>query len=298
MFNFSRFKLLALVVLSVTLYFGSIGGCSGSSTSGTRVRISGFVLSVDGETDDVAGIKVAVVNPGNGERRSGVQTTNADGAYSLNVNVKGRSEVLTLIFTSGLEVFSDTFIFTRGSEIVLNVSLAGSGDVEIADNDYEVVQGRISLDGDRSFVFVNAIGLTTPARANLTILGGGNTCMRLRDTSSVIIGVRNFIMDTCGQGINATNSSVVTIDASVNFEIQSLAASVEAANSAVVSLSGENNFTMEASVDLFAIVGRGTSATIVNGGEDAPSSCLITGTEGAFVTNDTATVDIPDSCEP
>ncbi len=297
MFKFSKFKLLALIVLSVTFIFGSIGGCS--STSGTRVRISGFVLSVDGNSNDVAGISVVVINPDNDERRTRVQTTNADGAYSLNVNVKGRSEVLTLIFTTlGVEVFSDDFIFTRGSEIVLNVSLAEDGDVEIADNDYEIVQGRISLDGDRSFVFVNALGLTTPARANLTILGNGNTCMRLRDSSSVIIGVLNFIMDTCGLGINATNSSVVTIDASVDFEIQSVAASVEAANSADVSLSGANNFTMEASVDLFAIVGRGTSATTVNDGMAAPSSCLITGTEGAFVTNDTATVDIPDSCEP
>ena len=297
MFKFSKFKLLALIVLSVTFIFGSIGGCS--STSGTRVRISGFVLSVDGNPNDVAGISVVVINPGNQERRTKIRTTNEDGAYSLNVNVKGRSEVLTLLFTTlGAEVFSDDFIFTRGSEIVLNVSLAGDGDVEIADNDYEIVQGRISLDGDRSFVFVNALGLTTPARANLTILGNGNTCMRLRDSSSVIIGVLNFIMDTCGLGINATNSSVVTIDASVDFEIQSVAASVEAANSAIVSLSGADDFIMEASVDLFAIVGRGTSATTVNDGMAAPSSCLITGTEGAFVTNDTATVDIPDSCEP
>jgi len=233
MIKFSKFKLIPLIVLSVTFIFGSIGGCS--STSGTRVRISGAVLSVDGDPNDVAGISVVVINPGNQERRTRVRTTNEDGEYSLNVNVKGRTEVLTLVFTTlGAEVFSEDFIFTRGSEIVLNVSLAGSGDVEIADGDYVVTQGRISIDGDRSFVFINTLGLTTPARANFTILGNGNTCLRVRDNATVLIGVLNFIMDTCNTGIRATNNTSVVIDASVDFEIQSVGASVEAANNAIV----------------------------------------------------------------
>ena len=206
---------------------------------------------------------------------------------------------MTLLFTTlDDEIFSEDFIFTRGSEIVLSVSLAGNGDVVIADGDYEVTQGRINLDGDRSFIFANALGLTTPARANLTIIGSGSTCIKLRDTASVIIEVLNFLMDNCGNnGIGASNNSTVAINASVDFEIQSSNASVEAANNASVELSGENDFTME-SLSEFAIVGRGASITTVNDGMAAPNSCLIAGIVGSFITNDTATVDIPASCEP
>ena len=297
MFKFSKVKLFAFLVLTVTIVFGSIGGCS--SSSGTRVRISGFVLSVNGDTNAVAGISVVVINPGNGNRRTRVQTTGIDGGYSLNVNVKGRSEVLTLIFTTpGLDAFSDAFIFTRGSEIALDVSLEGNGNVNIADGDYEVAQGRINLDGNRAFVFTNAPNLVTPARANFTILGNGNTCIRLRSDAAVVIDVLNFFMDTCDFGIRATNNSTVAISASNDFDIQSVSASVEAANNADVALSGVDDFMMEASLELFAIVGRGASVTTVNDGQADPNNCLITGTEGAFVTNDTATVDIPASCEP
>jgi len=52
MFTFTKLKLFAFLVLTITIVFGSIGGCS--STSGTRVRISGFVLSVDGDPNAVA----------------------------------------------------------------------------------------------------------------------------------------------------------------------------------------------------------------------------------------------------
>ncbi len=55
---------------------------------------------------------------------------------------------------------------------------------------------------------------------------------------------------------------------------------------------------MEASVELFAIVGRGSSITTVNDAQADPVSCLIAGIVGSFITNDTATVDIPASCEP
>ena len=53
---------------------------------------------------------------------------------------------------------------------------------------------------------------------------------------------------------------------------------------------------MQATLDTFAIVGGGASATTVNEGQADPNACTIEGTEGAFITNGSAIVDLPANC--
>lgn len=288
---------LALVLISC---FDVTGGGGGGGGPG-RVRISGVVTSVNGDSGDVFGILVEARDADSGRRLGKSTETSASGDYELKVKAKGFQRLIELEFTTPLpfsETFSESFLITKKSEVFLDVRLESPGQVIIDDVDgggYQVNQKRIKIRGGKSFIFSGAeFGITTPQQADFTINGRSGDCIEAKNNSLVSIDVKNFTAANCANGISAQDDSDISIDASEGFEIFSSKNGVRSSNRAFAELTGGELFSINSGD--FGISAGGQSTVIVDL-MSPPVDCEIFGGRGdTNQDSPSATIIVPAGC--
>ncbi len=279
--------------------FDVTGGSGGGGPG--RVTISGVVTSVNGDSDDVFGILVEARDANSGRRLGKRAETSIIGAYQLKVKAKGFQRLIELEFTTPLpssETFSESFLITKKSDVLLDVRLQSPGQVIIDDvegSGYQVNQKRIKIRGGKSLIFSGAeFGITTPQQADFTINGRSKDCIKARKNSSVSIDVKSFTAANCANGILAENNADVSIDASENFEIFSSRNGVRSRNQASAQLTGGEVFSINSGD--FGISAGGQSTVVVDL-MSPPVDCEIFG--GLGDTNEdspSATIIVPSAC--
>lgn len=280
--------------------FDVTGGGGGGGGPG-RVTISGTVTSVNGDSDDVFGILVEARDANSGRRLGKRTETSPFGGYQLKVKAKGFQRLIELEFTMPLppsETFSESFLITKKSEVILDVRLESPGQVIIDDVDgggYQVNQRRIKIRGGKSFIFSGAeFGITTPQQADFTINGRSGDCIKARNNSLVSIDVKNFTAANCANGISAQDNADVLIDASENFEIFSSNNGVRSSNRAFAELTGGEVFSINSGN--FGINAGGQSTVIVDL-VSPPVDCEIFGGRGdTNQESPSATISVPAAC--
>jgi hypothetical protein len=280
--------------------FDVIGGGGGGGGPG-KVKISGMVTSVNEDTGDVFAISIEARDPNNGKRLGRSTETSVFGAYQLKVPAKGFQRLIELVFTTPLpfsQTFSEFFLITKDSEVLLDVRLESPGQVIIDDVDgggYQVDQKRIKIRGGKSFIFSGTeFGITTPQQADFTINGRSRDCIKAKKNSLVSIDVKNFSAANCANGISAKNNANISIDVSEDFEIFSSKNGVRSSNQAFTELVGGEVFSINSGD--FGISAGGQSTVIVDL-MSPPVDCEIFGVRGDINEESlSATISVPDGC--
>lgn len=280
--------------------FDVTGGGGGGGGPG-RVTISGVVTSVNGDDGDVFGISVEARDANSGRRLGKSTETSPLGNYELKVKAKGFQRVIELQFTTPLpssETFSESFLITKKSDVLLDVRLQSPGQVIIDDIDgggYQVNQKRIKIRGGKSFIFSGSeFGITTPQQADFTINGRSGDCIKATNNSLVSIDVKNFTAANCASGILAEGNAGVSIDASEEFEIFSSKNGVRSINRAFAELSGGEVFSINSGD--FGISAGGQSTVIVDL-MSPPVDCEVFGSRGdTNHESPSATIIVPAAC--
>jgi hypothetical protein len=290
---------LALILIGC---FDVTGGGGGGGPG--KVTISGMVTSVDEDTGDVFGISIEARDPNTGKRLGKSTETGVFGSYQLKVPAKGLQRLIQLTFTTPLpfsQIFSEFFLITTDSEVLLDVRLESPGQViidDVAGGGYQVDQKRIKITGNKEFIFSGpAFGISTPQQADFTINGRTNDCIKANKKSSIVIDVQNFSATNCAVGINANKSAAISIDASNSFEISSRDSGVNSSNQTSTNLSSGEEFVINSSQD-FGIRAGGQSSVVVDL-LVPPVDCVISGGKGDINQQSaTATIDVPAGCLP
>ncbi len=297
----ASFFMMSSIIFGLFLVscFDVTGGGGGSGPG--KVRISGVVTSVNGDGEDVFGILVEAIDANSGRRLGKTTETSAFGAYELKVKAKRFQRLIELQFTTPLpfsETFSETFLITEKSEVLLDVRLESPGLVIIDDVDgggYQVNQKRIKIRGGKSFIFSGPeFGINTPQQADFTINGRSGDCIKAKNNSSVSIDVKNFTAVNCINGILAEGNAEVSIDASEEFEIFSSRNGVKSSNGAFAEISGGEVFSINAGD--FGVSAGGQSTVIVDL-MSPPVDCVIFGSRGdTNQESPDATIIVPAAC--
>lgn len=301
LFRETTFILILLIAMSLNLVscFDTFDGGGGGKK---KVRINGMVTSVNGDPNAVFGITIEARDPNTGKRLGKSTTTGALGVYQLKVPSKGQTRLIELFYTTPSptsEIFSEFFIITKNSEVLLDVMLESLSQVIIDDVDgggYQVDQKRISIGESKRFIFSGTeFAITTPQQADFTIDGKSKDCINAQKNSTLVINALNFTAGNCKVGIRANNKAIITIGAVESFEVFSKKSGIRSKKSAITTLNSGENFTINSS-NAFGIQAEGQSSVIVDI-MVPPVECEIFGANGDInQESSNAIISVPVGC--
>jgi hypothetical protein len=202
-------------------------------------------------------------------------TTDAQGDFQVTVP---RGGDVTLRFETSSFTTSTLVTVTPDSEVALDVTLLPLDPPAVEINRFDILSGPIRTRESEQFRF-------DEERANITIDGGGNDCIRATGTSNVNIDVNDLTITNCRNGIVGEDFANVSLQAVAvpTLSIEAENNGIHAKDDSSIRLSG---------VDIFITAGKdGILATGASGVEVTPSgNCIIEGGDQAVDERDLAIV--------
>jgi len=203
-------------------------------------------------------------------------TAGAEGDFRVTVP---RGGDVTLRFETPSFTTSTLITVTPDSDVALDVTLLLLDPPAVEINRFDILSGPIRTRESEQFRF-------DEERANLTIDGGGDDCIKATGTSNVNIDVNDLTIMNCGNGIVGEDFADVSLEA---VAVPTL--SIEAENNGIHA-KDDSSIRLSA-VDIFITAGKdGILATGTSDVEVNPSgSCVIEGGDQAVDERDLAVVD-------
>lgn len=217
--------LTILTLITATLYIGCDGGGdSGAGVNSRSTTINGRIVNlVTASTDaesvfNLALIKKLISLIKEAKAQDGISViaivdgvtadtdvTDADGRFTLILELESATNVSIVFLVNGVEVSIDIFV-EQGSliEISINIDLGAEPGEEVQIVDMEDEQGPISCE-------TGSIEILKNPNEDLIINGRGEDCIRTAGNCNLTIDPENIVLTNCENCVDARGTSDVTI---------------------------------------------------------------------------------------